>query len=47
MKSPDTVYDKRYYKNVEANRAKPDSITLGERFKTDVKVRKMNWALSA
>ena len=47
IKSPDTAYNKRYYKNEEANRTKPDSITLGDRYRTDAKVRKMNWALSA
>ena len=47
MKSPDTMYNKRYYKIKEANRTKHDGLTLGDRYKSDLKVRRMNWALSA
>lgn len=47
MKSPSTVYNKRYYKKQEENKNYPDGVTLGERYRADMKVRRMNWALSA
>ena len=47
IKSPGTIHNKRYYKTEEANKTKPDGLTLGDRYKTDLKVRRMNWALSA